>query len=819
MENHVLYKRLQKPLIITYRERGGAKPLKAEVFSFDSHVSKFTFDIQPSYAEDEIDLTGADVIVTLTYPFEIDGEVKTGKIIDVQNGEVVNPTRVAYTVTEDLDGYTGNVTMNISIIMPADGKDIVQKIDITDLSFKCTESILDKCSAHIIPEFAYNGYQELVDEAIEQVKEDIKEGICGDSFVQQQTDWNEMDTEAVSFIKNKPEIPSVAGLASETYVAEAIAAIDVPDVSGKLDKTEAETTYAKKSEIPTPPDLSTYAQKTDLEPYATKDDVAEAISEVDLTGYARESYVDSAVEAAKPDLTPYALKSEVPSIDGLATEASVDEKLLTKANVDDVYDKATTDQKIAEAAAGGEVDLTSYLKKSEAETTYAKKTDVPSIDGLASEQFVTEKIAAIDIPEAPDLTGYAKTADVDLTYAKKTDVPSIEGLATETYVNDKIAEASTGEVDLSEYDKSTEVDTKIANATSVLAKAVDVTTEISEAVAGLATAAEVTAVKTEIEGKIPDVSGFATTAALSNKADKTTTYTKVETDTAIANAVSAVPAPDLSNYDTKAEVTEKITNATKDLAKKSELPDTSSFMTGSQVDEKIAAIDIPDVPDISGKLDKTEAETTYAKKVDTYTKEEVDEKVGNAGGGSVAWGDISGNLWDQEDLQRNLDKKQNALVAGKNIAIDPNTNVIESIVGGTPSFYVNVSPSVIHWDGSTFAFGKLYFDVFGELDLPSSGAFAPNDVHIYDFNTWNEVKIGAYGAYINNPNFTGGVAGKSRPGARLLQTSFGFAGELEDSVADGVYFIEYTFTVPFEDNSGETIDVKIDGSTILILKR
>lgn len=42
-----------------------------------------------------------------------------------------------------------------------------------------------------------------------------------------QADWNEQDDTKVSYIKNKPEIPSIAGLATEGYVDS--------QVSGKQD--------------------------------------------------------------------------------------------------------------------------------------------------------------------------------------------------------------------------------------------------------------------------------------------------------------------------------------------------------------------------------------------------------------------------------------------------------------------------------------------------------------------------------------------------------------------------------------------------------
>ena len=68
-----------------------------------------------------------------------------------------------------------------------------------------------------------------------------------------------------------------------------------------------------------------------------------------------------------------------------------------------------------------EVDLSSYYTMSETDDKFALKTDIPSLDGLATEAYVNKKIG--EIPEV-DLSGYAK----------KTDIPDVSGFATEDYV-------------------------------------------------------------------------------------------------------------------------------------------------------------------------------------------------------------------------------------------------------------------------------------------------------------------------------------------------------------------------------------------------
>jgi hypothetical protein len=86
-----------------------------------------------------------------------------------------------------------------------------------------------------------------------------------------------------------------------------------------------------------------------------------------------------------------------------------------------------------------EVDLSDYYKKEETDNKFALKDEVPTIAGLATEQYVDEKVGSIKIPEV-DFTGYA----------------------TETYVDEAIA-ANVPEVDLSEYYTKTEIDDLLAN--------------------------------------------------------------------------------------------------------------------------------------------------------------------------------------------------------------------------------------------------------------------------------------------------------------------------------------------------------------------
>ena len=151
------------------------------------------------------------------------------------------------------------------------------------------------------------------------------------------------------------------------------------------------------------------------------------------------------------------------------------------------------------------IDLSSYATKEELTnainsidlSAYAKKTDIPSLDGyvtneqlnakgyLTEHQDLSAYALKTEIPTVPSLDGYATTeyvdnaianvpsgGNVDLSnYYTKAEtnalIPSTEGLATEEYVNNAVSNIPTTDL-TNYYTKSetyskTEVDTLVAN--------------------------------------------------------------------------------------------------------------------------------------------------------------------------------------------------------------------------------------------------------------------------------------------------------------------------------------------------------------------
>ena len=158
--------------------------------------------------------------------------------------------------------------------------------------------------------------------------------------------------------------------------------------------------------------------------------------------------VELAKKAAKSDIPDvsglqpkgdYALKKDIPSVADFVTEEFVLNKIaeaeLADKDVDlsGFYTKSEVDAKIADIE-HPTVDLSSYVTDEELLEAMGG-IQIPSTDGLATEEFVAEAIAAIEHPV------------VDLTnYAKKSEIPSVEGLASEKYVDDAIAGIETGKV-------------------------------------------------------------------------------------------------------------------------------------------------------------------------------------------------------------------------------------------------------------------------------------------------------------------------------------------------------------------------------------
>ena len=287
----------------------------------------------------------------------------------------------------------------------------------------------------------------------------------------------------------KTELPDVSGLATKAEVTAAVAGVAVPSIEGLAKTTEVEAKladYAKKTELPS---IEGLAKTTEVDTkLAAKADVS-AIPDVSGLATKAEVAAVDAKFATKADASAipsieglakttdveatYAKKTELPNVSDLATKAEVttvsdrvatlegkhfltsddEENIKTALKAELVTEDTLTqninqlstvvDGKITEAKGDVEAKLADYAKKtelpsveglakaSEVESTYAKKTELPDVSGLATKAEVTAAVAGVQVPS---IEGLAKTTDVESTYAKKTELPSIEGLAKTTEV-------------------------------------------------------------------------------------------------------------------------------------------------------------------------------------------------------------------------------------------------------------------------------------------------------------------------------------------------------------------------------------------------
>lgn len=169
----------------------------------------------------------------------------------------------------------------------------------------------------------------------------------------------------------------------------------------------------------------------------TQDELAEAIAAINIPNVptkVSELENDVGYLTQHQDLSDYAKKSEIPHIDGLASEDFVREE-------------------IAKAGLGsGEVTeedldniLANYYNKTEVDNKL-KDLEIPSIEGLATEDFVNNAIADIEIPEAelykvdfnaPNFTEAVEAYKAGKVLVLVNAVPDVNGYALMNYVSDK----------------------------------------------------------------------------------------------------------------------------------------------------------------------------------------------------------------------------------------------------------------------------------------------------------------------------------------------------------------------------------------------
>ena len=419
--------------------------------------------------------------------------------------------------------------------------------------------------------------------------------------------------EQVEQLASKSEIEGLRQLVTGSKV----------DTSGLLSKEDAgntylrkdvaETSYAKKSEIPNVEEFiteskvaETYATRFDLEGANIKINRLEdqvnrekptlsiegntitisgsnssvTVPEQDISGLATKSDVER----------DYAKKSELPNVTSLISEATADTKYLPKSKEDTLATKIELTQKIGEATSSVEGKLSLLAAKSEVDKTYAKKSELPSVAGLitevrADDKYLAKSKEAALATKAELNTISGRTAAIENKLPSLTQDISISGNEL------SISGGSTVHIptpDLSGYVLKSSLDTAEVNkvvAKNTNGKQIATTDDVNNAVRGKTTLSEVQGLgyittstadgkylpktlESQINtdhGKVANIEGRLSTLESRPDNDRQTLSINNRTITISgSNSSVTVPEQDLSGLATKSDVE-------RDYAKKSEL--------------------------------------------------------------------------------------------------------------------------------------------------------------------------------------------------------------------------------------------------------
>ena len=288
----------------------------------------------------------------------------------------------------------------------------------------------------------------------------------------------------LSIYAKKTDIPSLNGYATEEWVTN----------KGYLTTHQSLSDYAKKTDIP---NMDGYATKTELSTKQDKGDYALKSDIKPIPSVLSAFNNDVGYLTTHQDLTPYAKKTDIPSLEGYATKQWVTDKnyLTQHQSLEDYYTKSEVDNKFKDFSGVTSTDLTKYYTKVESDGKYATKEEIPSLDGYATENWVTQQgyltqhqdltdyarkaeiktvnghsligsgDIQIEVGSSVDLSNYYTKTDSDGKYALKRDIPSLNGYATEQWVESK--NYLTSHQSLEEYYTKTVSDGKYALKTEI----------------------------------------------------------------------------------------------------------------------------------------------------------------------------------------------------------------------------------------------------------------------------------------------------------------------------------------------------------------
>ena len=521
--------------------------------------------------------------------------------------------------------------------------------------------------------------------------------------------------EQVEKLASKSEIEGLRKLVTGSKV-DTSGFITTDDADSKYARKDVmETTYAKKSELPSVEGLisetkadSKYLEKSKEESLATKEEV-KAIKD-------RLPELTDGEKLAKasdiPSLANYATKEELPSTAGLISETRADEKYIAKATESSLATKEEVTQKVSEAKSNIEGQISQLANKADVDTTYAKKSELPSVNGLISETRADEKYL-----EKSKETTLATKEELSGVITRLT---TVEGKADK---DDQTLSITGRTITISGSNSSVEVPEQDLSGLATKTD-VELTYAKKEQVEKLATKSEIEALRGMVTGNKVDTSGFITTEDADNKYARKdimeTTYAKKSelpsTEGLISEATADnkyIPKSEKETLATKAEVKsikdklpemnelDKLAKASdipslESYAKKSELPSVEGLITEVRADEKYLAKSeketlatkaevkgikdyLPELvegdklakkselPSVNGLITETAADEKYlpkSKEGSLATKEELTQKISEATSGVEA--QLS-NLLPKSEADKNyLHKEIESTLATKN---------------------------------------------------------------------------------------------------------------------------------------------------------
>lgn len=318
-------------------------------------------------------------------------------------------------------------------------------------------------------------------------------------------------SEVAETYATKEAVNAVAGLDSETVnTLKSLAQnADLTTVAEKVKnvytKAETDDKLATKADISAIPDVSGLATKAEVAAidakFATKADVSAIPS---IEGLAKTTDIEAA----------YAKKTELPDVSGLATKAEVEalktdfvtEETLTQ-NINQF--STNVDGKINEAKGELEAKVTAVDTKL---SDYAKKTELPSVEGLAKATEIESTYAKkTELPDVSRLVTKTELSDATVNLATKSEVGVIKGRLTEFLPKSGAASLFAQKAELNDYLRKDDVSDVSVTKAAYDAKVQELESEISTLKAKLAAVASGTTEQRPTENLVVGQQYFDTT--------------------------------------------------------------------------------------------------------------------------------------------------------------------------------------------------------------------------------------------------------------------------------------------------------------------